>query len=400
MLQRNLRNRFVVGSAGTAVVVAIVAMGIMPMSAGANTTRSTTPSARVSSHVKANKSPYKIGAILTFSGPAAFVGEDAIAGMKIAIKNINAAGGIKGHPLQAVYLDDALSATTAVTDLAKIKSEGIKFLVTQASPVVDALKPLVAKDKILTINQAATDPTIANAGAYMFTNIATALTEAQSLVGYMKTQNVKSVGFLVDSTSIGESAQSSMESYMKKDGIAVNGEETYAQNTTDFSAQLVALQQANPDAIFMDDTGPSTTVDILQQAQALGIKTPFYSNTFFEAPTLPSLAGPLINGVVFDEVGFTPTLNKQSSRLQTEYHAAGNAGVAPIYTATAYDAVYLMAAAMDKAGYSSVAAREALVKLKGFVGATGNLTFNSAGQVSMQVEINKVENDQFVTIQK
>lgn len=350
---------------------------------------------------RANKSPYVIGAIFVLSGPAAFVGQEAEEGMQIAIKDINAKGGINGHPLKAVYLDCGLVATTAVTDLAKLKSEGVKFLVTQASPIVAALKPLVYQDKILTINQAATDPTIADAGEYMFTNIATANTEAKSLVGYIKAKtNVKSIGFLVDSTSIGESAQAGMEKYMKKAGIAVAGTQTYAEGTTDFSSQLVALKAANPDAIFMDDTGPSVTVNILQEAKSLGITVPFFSNTFFNAPTLPSMAGSLINGVTFDEVGFNPHLNAVASRLQTQYHKAGYKGVAPIYTATAFDAVGIMANAMKEVGYNSVAAREKIVTLKNYVGATGLLQFNKAGQVSMPVEIDQVRNDQYVTIEK
>jgi ABC-type branched-subunit amino acid transport system substrate-binding protein len=89
-----------------------------------------------------------------------------------------------------------------------------------------------------------------------------------------------------------------------------------------------------------------------------------------------------------------------SSHLQTQYARAGDKGVAPIYTATAFDAVGVMAAAMKKVGYNAVAAREQIVKLKGYVGATGSLQFNSAGQVSMPVQIDQVQNDKFVTIQK
>jgi branched-chain amino acid transport system substrate-binding protein len=394
------RSRAGVIGVGLTSIAALVGTVALPLSATAVAKPSSTSHSVTSKAAKANKSPYKIGGILVLSGVAAFVGDDAVTGMKLAIKNINAAGGVNGHPLEGTYLDDQLSATNAVTDLAKIHSQGVKFVITQASPVVDALKPLVGKDEILTINQAATDPTIADAGAYMFTNIATANTEAQSLVGYMKTKKVSSVGFLVDTTSIGASAQSAMEKYMKTDGLTVDGTQTYDVGATDFSAQLLALQAAKPDAIFMDDNGPSTTVDIMQEAKSLGITIPFYSNTFFNAPTLPSLAGPLINGITFDEVGFSPRLNTQSERLQSEYNAAGNKGVAPIYTATAYDAVYLMAAAMEKTGYNSTAAREALVKLKGFVGATGPLVFNAAGQVSMPVQIDQVQNDKFVEIQK
>jgi branched-chain amino acid transport system substrate-binding protein len=360
---------------------------------------SATPGSSIQLTASAKGSPYNIGFILASSGEAAFVGQETTQGAQLAINDINKAGGVNGHPLKGTFLDSQLSATVAATDLNKLQSDGVKFLVTQASPVVDALKPLVAEDKILTMNQAATDPSIADAQGYMFTNIANADQEAQALATYMTTtDHIKSVGFLVDDTSIGASAQSALTQQLTKEGVAIRGKQTYEQGATDYRSQLVALQSAHPAAIFMDDTGPSATVAILQQAKALGIHVPFFSNTFFESSTLPSLGGSIINGVTYSYVGFNPTQNSVSEQVQKEWNASGQTGAVPIYAATGYDAVKLEAYAMSKNGYNPTASIKTLSSLKNFQGATGALTFNRQGQVSMPVEIKKVVNEKFVIV--
>jgi branched-chain amino acid transport system substrate-binding protein len=149
----------------------------------------------------------------------------------------------------------------------------------------------------------------------------------------------------------------------------------------------------------MAPNGAQGAANILRQASDLGLKVKFYANTFFEDPSLPGLAGSLANGVVYSHVAFNPTRNAFAKSLQTAWRKSGQTGVVPIYTATAYDAVRLLADALKHVGsYDATKVRDYLLKERDFVGATGGITFTKHGQARMAVQLRTVSNGQFVTI--
>jgi branched-chain amino acid transport system substrate-binding protein len=347
------------------------------------------------------KSPYLIGGALSSSGTAAFIGQDALAGANIAVKEINAAGGVKGHPLKAVWLDDQASPAVGVTDFNKLVSQGVKFQLAQVTPVISAIKPLAARNQVLLMNHAGTDPSFADASNYIITNIATANQEAKTLIDYIaKNTKVRTLGVLLQSSATGDAILAALHAATAGTRIKIVATQRYDQSATVFSSQLVALKSAHPDAMYADFFSPQTTVDVLQQAKSMGFSVPVFSDTFFEDASLPGLAGSLINGVTYSDVGFNPNQNAVAKNFQKEWTAAGNKGVPPIYAATAYDAVKLIAYAIGKVGYNPDKARAAITSVTGFKGATGSLSFSTNGQVSMAVQIKKVVNGKFTVVKQ
>jgi branched-chain amino acid transport system substrate-binding protein len=354
-----------------------------------------------SASASSDKSSYLIGGALSSSGTAAFIGQDALGGANIAIKEINDAGGVKGHPLKAVWLDDQASPSVGVTDFNKLNSEGVKFQLAQVTPVISATKPLAARDKVLLINHAGTDPSFADADNYIITNIATANQEAKTLIAYIvKNTKVRTLGVLLQSSATGDAILAALNAATAGTRVKIVATQRYDQSATTFSSQLVALKSAHPDAMYADFFSPQTTVNVLQQAKSMGFSVPVFSDTFFEDASLPSLAGDLINGVTYSDVGFNPNQNAAAKKFQKEWTAAGNKGVPPIYAATAYDAVKLIAYAIGKVGYDPDKARAAITSLTNFEGATGSLSFSANGQVSMAVQIKKVVDDKFTEVKQ
>src|ERR1700744_3290493 len=186
-----------------------------------------------------DKSPYLIGGALSSSGTAAFIGQDALAGANIAIKEINDAGGVKGHPLKAVWLDDQASPAVGVTDYNKLVSQGVKFQLTQVTPVISAIKPLAARDKVLLMNHAGTDPSFADANNYIITNIATANQEAKTLVDYIvKKTKVRTLGVLLQSSATGDAILAALQAAAAGTRVKIVNTQRYDQSATTFSSQL------------------------------------------------------------------------------------------------------------------------------------------------------------------
>ena len=82
------------------------------------------------SAVPATGEPIKIGGIFILSGEGASWGEAAKNGMELAIKEINAEGGIEGKPLQGIYEDDGSDPSKAISAFNKLtNSDGVKFII-------------------------------------------------------------------------------------------------------------------------------------------------------------------------------------------------------------------------------------------------------------------------------
>src|ERR1700760_4083816 len=67
--------------------------------------------------------PYLVGAVVSESGPGSTLGRPEADSIRMAVDEINKAGGVNGHPLQASILDDESNPTTAVNDVRKLLAQ-------------------------------------------------------------------------------------------------------------------------------------------------------------------------------------------------------------------------------------------------------------------------------------
>lgn len=349
----------------------------------------------------AAKSAYTIGYLLSLSGQAAFVGQEAVTGANFAISEINNAGGVNGHHIKGNFQDNQLQPAVGISEVQQMMTvDNTKFFVSQVTPVVLALKQVAAERHVILINPAAVSPSIADGKHYTFTTIADAGQEAPILSAYMiKKLHIHSVATLSDSSAIGEAASSAMAQAIRGMRGQVVDQEYFPVGATDYRAQLTKISAQHPDAVFMSPNGAQGAANILQQAHELGLNVRWFANTFFEDPNVVKLAGSLADGVIYSHVGFDPKRNAKSKHLQSLW-AKGNTGVAPIYAVTAYDATHLLADAIKKVGYKPTKVRNYLLKLRNWVGASGTLSFNRRGGVRMPIDLKQVKNGAFVVIQK
>jgi urea transport system substrate-binding protein len=93
--------------------------------------------------------PIRIGAVLPFSGGVGLYGQQAKLGLELAVRDINAAGGILGRPVKVIYADDKTSPASAATAIhALIESDGVLAVVgpitsrnlNAIAPVAESLK--------------------------------------------------------------------------------------------------------------------------------------------------------------------------------------------------------------------------------------------------------------------
>ena len=347
----------------------------------------------------------KVGAILRLSIGASD-GLPAKRGIEIAVKEINAAGGIKGNPLTVIYEDGKDSPQEAVSAFQKLTSmDKVQVVIgPMMSGEVLAVAPIAQRDHIVAITPTGTSPKISDAGEYIYRGCTRIDKQAEALTKYakdvMKTTNV---AILYSNEPYGKGCNDVFTKFFTDLGIPVVVAESFMVGDRDFSAQLTKIKQAQFDLIFipgyLQETAPA-----ISQARKMGIKQASMGVYGDMAPKYIELAGKAaeghVNGSEYNEDYNTP-VNKKFKKeyfkiIETNPTETNNI----MFAALTYDMTRMVAMAIGEKGNTPDAIRSYLDTVKDFDGVTGRLSFDANGDVVKQgVYIFKVKNGKYVKAQ-
>lgn len=131
------------------------------------------------------KEPIKIGNAMPLTGSQAGYGNDFIQSMRMAIKDVNDAGGIAGRPAELIALDTQAEPQLGINAVNRfIGVDKLPMFFTAWSPVVKAVAPIANREKVLEINCGANAPEIANLGDYVYTALPLADVDITKLAKY------------------------------------------------------------------------------------------------------------------------------------------------------------------------------------------------------------------------
>lgn len=301
-----------------------------------------------------------IGNSAATTGPAAFGGQSIKMGAEIAIDEINAKGGVLGKQLTFVQYDDAGAPPRGVDNTRRIAlaDKCIAILggyhstvaVAQAEPVNEIGIPYVG---VLAANTKAVEN--GHNPNFMFRVSAKDKWVARFLVEQaLKSSKTGKIAFFYENTGWGNGALPDVKAAMAKAGKELVAAETFNWNDQDMSPQVIRARDAGADvALFwaLDREGNQ----ILRSMDKASWK-PTIIGAWGIAGNLGELAGPLANGVqVIQTYTFMGTMDPKKQALwdkvKTKYSLNDpkeikmGSGVA-----NAYDAVYIIAKAIEKAG--------------------------------------------------
>ncbi|HEY0092739.1 MAG TPA: ABC transporter substrate-binding protein, partial [Archangium sp.] len=184
-------------------------------------------------------------------------------------------------------------------------------------------------------------------------------------------------------------------------GGALVGNESYSKGDTDFRAQLTALKQLKPEALFVP--GYYTDVGIIaRQARELGLMVPLLGGDGWESDKLFELGGTALDGSYYSNHYSVNNPDEKVQGFIAKYKAAHGA-VPDSVAALAYDAAWLAIDAMKRApDLSGAAIRDALAATKDFPGVAGTINLDKNRDAVKQAVILKVEGGKttFVTTVK
>lgn len=352
----------------------------------------TESAAGTSDAAAADGAVFKIGAIGPTTGDAAIYGTAVMNAAQIAVDEINAAGGINGYQIEFKYEDDQSDAEKSVNAYNSLKDWGMQMLMgtVTTTPCV-AVADKTAEDGMfqLTPSASSTD-VIVNDNVFQacFTDPNQGTASAQYIA---ENSLATKVAVIYDSSSVYSSGiEATFVEEAANQGIEIVAEEAFtADSKTDFSTQLQKAQSAGAELVFLPIYYTEASI-ILTQADGMG-----YDPVFFGVDGMDGILGvenfntELAEGVML-LTPFAADADDEKTKAFVAKYQEAYGDVPNQFAADAYDAIYIIKAAIEQAGVTpDMSAADLGAALSGAMtsisvdGLTGEgMTWQATGEVS------------------
>lgn len=337
----------------------------------------------------------KIGAVLSVTGPAAFLGEPELKTLQLYVERINAAGGVLGRKLALVHYDDGSEAAKA-NNFGKrlLESDKVDLIIGGTTTgATMAMAPLVEKAGVPFISLAGGVVVIEPVKKWLFKTPHTDRMAAEKVFADMKARGLAKVGLLSETSGFGQSGRKETLAVAGKYGIEIVADETYGPKDADMTAQLTKIRGvAGVQALFVFGLGQGPAVVTKNVAQ-LGIKLPHYQSHGVASDEYIKLAGAAAEGVRLP----SPALLIAEALPANDPQKAVVSGYFKAYKERfkeepstfggyAYDALMLAIDAIKRAGSTDgEKVRAALEQTKGFIGVIGQFNLSATDHMGLDL---------------
>ena len=328
----------------------------------------------------------KIGHVAPLTGGIAHLGKDNENGARLAVDEINAAGGVKAgdktFKLELLAEDDKADPKEGTLAAQKIVDGGAVAVVGHLNSGTSIPASKIYSDaSVAQISPSATNPKLTEQGfKTTFRVVANDNQQGGVLANFAAGEmKAKTIAIVDDRTAYGQGLADVVEKVAKEKGVKVVAREFTNDKATDFNAILTKIRAAKPDVVMyggMDATaGP-----MAKQMKQLGIKAPMLAGDGVCSPEFIKLAGDAANILTCSMAGEAVEKLPKGTDFLAKYKAKFNQDV-QIYSPYSYDAVYVIAEAIKAAGSAERAAITAAIPKTNYGGVTGQITFDEKGDI-------------------
>ena len=341
----------------------------------------------------------KIGGLAPLTGSLAIYGVTTTNGAELAVKEINANGGINGKQIDYIVLDTKGDATESVMAYNKLVDDKVAAVIGDitSKPTV-AVAEIAAQDNMPMITPTGTQVDITEAGPNVFRVCFTNPYQGTVLATLAKERfGAQTAGILVNNSSdYSDGIAKAFTEQAEKLGINITVKEGYADGDRDFRAQLTKIATVNPDVLLIPEYYEQASL-IAAQAREMGVKSIFVGSDGWDgiSKTLDETAYKVIENSYFtnhfsmqDE---SPKIQNFIKAYKDTYKEDPSA-----FSALGYDAIYMMKEAIEKAGSTEKQAIVDALKDIEYDGITGYLTFDENNNPVKAVTILKIQNGEYV----
>jgi branched-chain amino acid transport system substrate-binding protein len=327
----------------------------------------------------------KIGAVLSVTGPASFLGEPEKNTVLMMVDQVNAAGGVLGKKLEAVILDDETDVNKAVLGAQRLirMDKVVAVMGPTTSGNTLAIMQNVAAAETPLISFSAAEKIVNPVNPWIFKNPQSDRHAVARILEHAKGRGYKKLAILTVSDGYGQAGREVLKELVPAGGFELIADEVYGPKDTDMTAQLTKIKAAAPDAIVCWGTNPGPAVVAKNRVQ-LGMDTPLYMSHGVASKKFIELAGEAAEGIMLPAgklivAAQLPDTDPQKKVLldyTRQYTEKFNQPVST-FGGHGWDGVMLLAKAIEMGGSAEPKdIRDNLEKIKGFVGIGGIFNFS------------------------
>ena len=327
----------------------------------------------------------KIGGNVEMTGGVANYGNQALSGMKLAFKQVNASGGVLGKKINLILADNKSEPAEAANATTKLITQDKVTIV--MGPIVSsnvlATVKIAEDNKVVVMTPTGTNEkiTVDNGKVHPFAFRACFIDPFQGRVmaNYAtKSLKVKTAVIYIDSSSdYSKGVAAAFEETFVKNGGKIVGKEAFLQKDQDFKATLTKIKALNADIVFIpayyEEVGK-----IVKQARELGINQPLLGTDGWDNPKVVEIAGAAaLNNTFFSNhyssQDSDPNVRKFIEAYKAEYKEEPSS-----MAALGYDAAMIVVDAIKRANTTDAAkVKEAMEQTKNLQVSTGIVTMDS-----------------------
>lgn len=273
----------------------------------------------------ADKSPIAMQDIAELSGGGATVGTHWRDGIDLAIRDINKAGGVLGHPLTVVHADTGSSAGTARALMLKaIDAKPYVILGPGYSGSVAVTGPMAANAKIPEIMGGEAEGLTQKGNGYLFRTSFGQQSTMPKVAKFIQDHwKAKSVAVAYVNNDFGKDGKNEVEKDLKALGINVVADLPSEAGQVDFASDVSKVKAAKPDVLFIYDN-EEESANMMKELAREGVKIPIMGETTIAGQKVIDLAGKAADGI-YCHVGLTtdaniPEIQKFRKEFVDAYH--------------------------------------------------------------------------------
>jgi branched-chain amino acid transport system substrate-binding protein len=343
---------------------------------------------------------YKIGLISPMSGANARYGAFANKGANLAVKEINAAGGVLGRKIELVSGDSQCVPAEGVSATKRmITFDKLPIIIGDiCSSVTLAMQPLAEESGVLLVNAASSNPAItykAGVGGFKWTfrNYPTDEARAAIVLEHaVKNRGLKNFAVLSVDSDYGRGAINFTKKYLPRYPDAkILSEDYYKESETDFRPVLSKIKNSGAQAIIMYGQADTTPI-VARQMLEMGLagKVVLVGNGEFNTKATIAAAPSVLNGSIEAAAWLPEWTSPRSQKFVQDYKKAYDGEMPNNHAYTHWETTHLIAAAIKAAGsFKNEDIRNALARIK-YDSAMGTVTFDDHNQAILPMVLLEV----------
>jgi branched-chain amino acid transport system substrate-binding protein len=358
-----------------------------------------------------------LGYLTAETGPFVSLSRTNEVAARIAVDEINAAGGVNGRKLRYITFDTAGNPGQTVVGLRKLAEDDkvLAIIGPFSSGQVQVAAPAADRSGVVIMAMASSAPKLVASFKYAFRNTSDEGYMFDRVMRTIKSKNMPAatgaVAYANDDTISRVMGEKVLPALMQKNGVQMKGSVDFKLGAFDFSAQVSQLK-ANPTDLIGVGAPPEAAIKLVQEMRRQGHNGRLVAGSTINDPDLPERMGKAGNGSVVPSAFFAD-LNQQTKRFAAEFAKRARAAsldrtLAGQFDAATYDIVQYYAWAMREGKVTGdpkrlaeerTAVRDALKRMKNFPALEGSVSFGEDNDALKPVYIQEVRDGKWVLLE-